>query len=313
MKKKIRVLFELRGLLHCYEAYKRGIFASRSLWGMSYPFSFVFRHFNVLYLWGFAPKQTITFGFLKFFPFCRHKKVVVLMHSHPYGKGRNINNIMWGRKRLLKIACRGIDKALFFSKKSMYETIEMGLIPSYKCQVIHWGEDLHFINRYKLDITDDGYWVHTGKELRDWETIDAVDRSVNRTERKVFKVVREKVPYLECLKMVIKARGVVIIPNAEGLTYCTGWTCLVEAIALGKPIISVRNPYWPLDVEAEGIGICVSLNNPQEIIAAMQKIDNDQSLWEKMHQKALALSQKYNMESFGKELENIVKEIVKEY
>ena len=140
MKKKIRVLFELRGLLHCYEAYKRGIFASRSLWGMvelgryfslsirndmslmSYPFSFVFRHFNVLYLWGFALKQTITLGLIKFFPFCWHKKVVVLMHSHPYGKGRNINNIMWGRKRLLKIACSGIDKALFFSPKSMYET-----------------------------------------------------------------------------------------------------------------------------------------------------------------------------------------------
>ena len=50
----------------------------------------------------------------------------------------------------------------------------------------------------------------------------------------------------------------VVIPvEREDLYCCVGFTSVVEAMAMSKPIISTRNPYYPIDLGKEGIGIYV--------------------------------------------------------
>lgn len=50
----------------------------------------------------------------------------------------------------------------------------------------------------------------------------------------------------------------VVIPILRSqVNYCVGLTSVVEAMAMGKPIISTRNPYSPVDLEKEQIGFFV--------------------------------------------------------
>lgn len=43
--------------------------------------------------------------------------------------------------------------------------------------------------------------------------------------------------------------------------YTVGLTTLVEALALGLPVIATKNPTFPFDVEAEGVGLSVAVGD----------------------------------------------------
>ena len=325
--KAIKILFLKSHLNSSIKSYFQGTSTSSSLWGMiqlsskfevitknaknfiSRTFCFLFNHFDVLYIWSYLPKANPPYMLLKLLPSCRHKKVIVLFHSHPYGKGRNIEDLGKVRKLLLEFWCKGIDRALFFSPLSMMETITAGLFPREKCVLIHWGGDLKYYNPYMDKISDEGYWVHTGKEMRDWNTIDAVELILRKRGTTSLKVIRERVSYAECLRLELKASGVIIIPNDKGLTYCTGLTCIMTALSLGKPIVAVRNPYWPFDLEAMGVGIYVRPHHPDDVVKAIDRIDHDPALKKSIQQNAFQLAKKYNMECFGAELEAIIHEL----
>ena len=50
----------------------------------------------------------------------------------------------------------------------------------------------------------------------------------------------------------------IVIPLLkQEIYYCLGLTSVVEAMAMGKPIISSRNPYSPIDIEKEQVGFVV--------------------------------------------------------
>lgn len=55
----------------------------------------------------------------------------------------------------------------------------------------------------------------------------------------------------------LEAQYVVVPINGNGLKYYTDHASIVEAIALGKPVIVTDNPYHSIDVEKEAIGIKV--------------------------------------------------------
>lgn len=192
---------------------------------------------------------------------------------------------------------------LFFSPKSLEESVKMGY-PRRKCRLIHWGEDLEFMKRHVGNISDGGYWLSSGKEHRDFDSIEKAAYKVN--EFSELKILRSGYSYLETLDKTIHCRGVVVIPDRIGLKYCTGLTCVVEAFALGKPIISVRNPYFPFDLEKEGAGVYVKENSPDEIVEAIEKIESDSDLYNRLCQNSSRLAEKYNMQIFSIELYNII-------
>ena len=58
---------------------------------------------------------------------------------------------------------------------------------------------------------------------------------------------------------VCRSRFVVIC--CQDFPYTVGLTTLVEAFALGLPVVCTRNPKFEMDIEKEGVGIYVDYND----------------------------------------------------
>lgn len=215
-----------------------------------------------------------------------------------------------GKKKVLNYYCKGIDKALFFDPLSRQEAIDCGALPPEKCMLIHWGEDLNFIKEYlknestsQLSDSSCSYWISSGKERRDYNTIHYIQQHMPVDK---FLYIDPSYSYLECLHLTMNAKGVVVTPNQEGLTYCCGITNILEAFALGKPIIAVKNDHYPFDVEKEGCGFYVNSSDGKRIIELIDMINSDDELYMSLSNNAKRISYKYNMELFGNELKQII-------
>ena len=71
---------------------------------------------------------------------------------------------------------------------------------------------------------------------------------VERTNESTTKLTKRT---SECLCVVIPLKK-------DHINYCLGLTSIVEAMAMGKPVICTYNPYSPIDIEKEGIGLTVN-------------------------------------------------------
>lgn len=260
--------------------------------------AFLCNHFDLIYLCSEGALNTFfNITLLKLLKGW-HVKFVVLFHSHGGGKGKKIEDLSFLKKIRLRWILISVDKALFFSPLTLNEVVKAKFIKQSKTQIIHWGEDLDFYKINPMTICDEGYWISVGKENRDWATMDMVKKEVGDN----FMIVKGGMTLLECLTLVSKARGVVIVPDNKGLTYCTGYTCLMEALAIGKPIISVKNPYFAIDIEKEGCGIYVDAESPMQIVDAIHYLDARDELRMEMSKKAKNLSTIYNMDAYEREL-----------
>ena len=72
----------------------------------------------------------------------------------------------------------------------------------------------------------------------------------------------------------IAAASVVAIPIRDP-TVLTGLTEVADAIALGKPVIASRSPYFPFDLEAVGCGIWVEPQDPIGLARAISALLSD--------------------------------------
>lgn len=267
---------------------------------------FIKMDFDVLFMHNTSPIRLLPIQIIRLlFPSTKRKRVVTLCHASIFGKGHKISRwkILGGP---LSFAMNGYDKILFFSPKSMDESVAAG-VHKEKCQLVHWGADVNYIGNYLREhpqITQH-YWLSTGKENRDFSTMQA---ATSMMEEGKIRIIKGGVPYLETLRLTAQCKGVLVIPTLLGLNYCTGLTCIVEALALGKPIVSVRNPYFPFDIEKEGCGLYVSPEAPAEIVAAIQKIEADAVLFDAMCSNSKRLVAIYNMATYVKELNSVFHE-----
>ena len=56
--------------------------------------------------------------------------------------------------------------------------------------------------------------------------------------------------------------------------YTVGLTTLVEALALGLPVLCSRNPQFPVDVDREGCGISIPYYNREAWVEAIRYAEN---------------------------------------
>lgn len=262
---------------------------------------YLFGSFEILYLHSMHKAETLLFALslLKFIPFLNNKKIVILMHSTPLGKGEQ--KAGWLKRLYLRICFLGVDKLLFFSPKSLEETISYKFAKQEKCVLVHWGDDLDFINLHTPTCDYDAPWISNGKENRDMDTLQqAFCESIHPT------TIVTKDTFLNVFRQTLNSKGVVIILDEKALTYCTGLTCLVEACALGKPIISTRNTYYPFDIEKEGVGIYVDEKSTSQIVHAINLINTDKTIYMRMSTNCLRMAKIYNMENFTEELLDII-------
>ena len=97
----------------------------------------------------------------------------------------------------------------------------------------------------------------------------------------------------------------VVIPiEQNSLFYCVGLTSVVEAMAMAKPIISTRNPYYPIDIEKEGIGFYV--DNEDGWVKAIEFISTHPKEASEMGKRARILAEeKYNIRLCASQLKNV--------
>jgi glycosyltransferase involved in cell wall biosynthesis len=222
---------------------------------------------------------------------------------------------------------KGIDKACFFSQSLLDKSIETRKIQRKNAFLIHWGADLAFYDGIKQHSRNENtQYISTGQENRDITTlIEAFNQTnqsceiylpawnpIYKTQLQKKLTVNENIRlfyvnagYIEMAKKVNEAFAVVI--PCLNYPYTVGLTSLVEAMALGLPVITTDNPTYPVDVEKEHIGIKVPYGDVNAWVNAIQYLSAHPEEAKKMGNNARNLAEKkYNLELFAKEIKYIL-------
>lgn len=205
------------------------------------------------------------------------RKPIVVWHHQPIVTPKSKLREWGGR-----LFYRGMDRLIFFSQKLVDDSLHSPKANPKRMVVGHWGADLDFYDRMRNQEKDARFvFIATGKEQRDQHTlIEAFNRTglplklyigINpdptvpnpnldavRSYKPAANIdVREicgLLPY-EIALDVAKAQCVAIC--CKHTRYTAGLTTVVEAMALGLPMVCSRNPQIPIDFDREGCGISV--------------------------------------------------------
>lgn len=170
------------------------------------------------------------------------------------------------KAQLYRTLFSGCQHVFFLSEKTMEETIGHNLIKRRKCSVPGWGPDMDFYD--KVEKTDGEYYVSTGKENRDFNTLieafertgaplkimTAISHGGNNHEwlkdrckdiPNIEVVITENTGdvYPQMLKEMAKAKALVCPLQKDKLNYCVGLSTIADAEGLCKPLIITKNPY----------------------------------------------------------------------
>ena len=115
------------------------------------------------------------------------------------------------------------------------------------------------------------------------------------------------IPY-ELAKLVARKSCIVIC--CLDFPYTVGLTTLVEAFALGIPVICSRNPNFEIDIDKEGIGITVEYGDVQGWTDAIRYIADHPEEARRMGNNARKLAEeRFNLEIFSREIAESLQEI----
>lgn len=205
------------------------------------------------------------------------RKPIVVWHHQPIVTPKSKLREWGGR-----LFYRGMDRLIFFSQKLVDDSLHSPKANPKRMVVGHWGADLDFYDRMRNQEKDARFvFIATGKEQRDQHTlIEAFNRTglplklyigINpdptvpnpnldavRSYKPAANIDVRKIcgllPY-EIALDVAKAQCVAIC--CKHTRYTAGLTTVVEALALGLPMVCSRNPQIPIDFDREGCGISV--------------------------------------------------------
>ena len=189
-----------------------------------------------------------------------------------------------------------------------------------RMQVVPWGPDLAFYDHVLKEGQQRSGFISTGKEQRDLPTLIEAFSKVEKTKLTMY--INEKTGDLDYTKVLggisvpenVKINVInrlmigelaQIVNEAECITICcrksnytVGLTTLVEALALGTPVITTRNATFPYDVDEEGVGISVPYYDVEAWEEAIRYITEHPAEAQEMGRKARALAErKFNLEN----------------
>lgn len=213
---------------------------------------------------------------------------------------------------------RGSDKLLFLSR-AVEEDVKRRFSPAAGATVtLGWGPDLGFADGIeaageRVDV------LSAGKTNRDFKTLVEALRgtpwsaSIYCARANVSKVASPPgnvsihtnetghvLGYRELYQRSKRAR-VLAVPLAE-VDALAGLTSVVDALALGKPLIMTKNRWLDFDPEAQGIGYTLEVGDVEGWRQALQRVLGDPELEARLGQKARALGEQMNTQTFAKNL-----------
>jgi glycosyltransferase involved in cell wall biosynthesis len=237
-------------------------------------------------------------------------------------------------KRLLKFYYKGFDKMYMFTNKHIEGSLQTGMMPEHKLRLMKWGPDLKFYDRLINNkntgdsLQNEIYFCSTGRENRDFLTLINTFRDLPEYKLKIYTtrqhgnmnneavltgnrltpniqvdIANGSLSQASLAETVFRSFCVVICCYQHN--YTVGLTSLYEAMALGKAVITSDNPYFPIDVEKENIGIKVGYGDTQAWIKAIQHLANNKELVLEMGKNARKLVEKeYNLELLAGSIAN---------
>ena len=248
------------------------------------------------------------------------KKPIVSIIHHPLymvSKPKRSLNIV---KHLRRFYVRGTDRLVCLNQHTKaFLRCNLG-VSDAQSPVIHWGPDLSF---YNVSNQFDSVIVSVGKTFRDYDTFCKALRDT-KIETRIFSagtyLPRRPIPthvhfekqyvrYDELLYWYKKALFIAI-PLIETTTL-VGLTILLDAMAVGKPVVMTGNPCIDIDIEKEGIGIWVEPGDVMGWRKAIKYFVDNPNQAKAMGQKGRDLCERaYNIKLFSERLSHIIKETV---
>lgn len=257
-----------------------------------------------------------------------YRKPIVLWHHTAITSNPN----PW-REWVSRFFYKGIDKMFLFSRKLIQDSLKTQKASRDKLQLIHWGPDIPFYDHLLAEMPDrktEGF-ISTGKENRDIDTLlQAFSSTTEELDVYIavscgtinYKHIIDRytlpdsirihytngvIPY-ELGKLVARKSCIVIC--CLDFPYTVGLTTLVEALALGIPIICSRNPNFEIDIDKEGIGITVEYNDIEGWRNAIRYIADHPEEARRMGERARKLAEtRFNLDIFSREIAESLLEI----
>lgn len=235
---------------------------------------------------------------------------------------------------------KGINQMFFFSRTLIEDSLKSGKVTAKQLHLIHWGADLDFYDYLKKHLPantdkEERVFISTGKENRDFATLlEAFAEtglpidifSTPATGDKSYEaLLKQYIPYTNIgihftngiipHQLAIEVcRSKVVVICCLNYPYTVGLTTLVEAFALGLPVICTRNPKFEMDIEKEGAGIYVDYNDVEGWKQAINYLYTHPEEAKQMGANGRKLAEReFNLEYYSRELSEILMNTVKTY
>lgn len=227
-------------------------------------------HFDAIY--------ATTFRGLELIIFLRalglYHRPILVWHHQPVVRAKSMV-----REMVARLFYQGIDHMFFFSDKLIQDSLKSVKARRERMSVARWGADLEYYDRLLAMRTGKGAgFISTGKENRDMPTlVQAFNATGAKLDiyvcrgyggidyERMFSGMEMKpnisLHFIEGLAQADMSRKVnasaCVVICCKETNYTVGLTTVVEALALGVPMICSRNPQMPVDIDKIGCGIAV--------------------------------------------------------
>ena len=105
-------------------------------------------------------------------------------------------------------------------------------------------------------------------------------------------------------------RSACVVICCQPTNYTVGLTTVVEALALGIPIICSRNPQMPMDIEDEGCGLLIDYGDVEGWERAIRFIAENPEEAKRMGERGRKLAEKvYNIRQCTREMAAVMKKM----
>lgn len=220
----------------------------------------------------------------------------------------------------------GIDAALCLTERAAAHY--RAALPYSRVEQLDWGVDTEMF-RPGADgvkaLSGEPFFLGCGKTERDWPTLIA---GVTGSRHRVRLIVPESslagqrlpdnvqrysgpttafddrgISYSRLIDECYAPAAAFLIPLLPSPDNASGFTNLLEAFAMGKPVVMTRTGCLDIDIEAEGVGLYVEPGDPAGWAHALDRLAGDPALVRAMGSRARRLAEeRFSYARFGDKL-----------
>ena len=272
----------------------------------------------------YAPYATANTTFLILLKLLRliSTPIVITVHQPMFGYNSNSSIKKFVAKKLIP----RYDAVVFLSQALREDFIQKlkisPIIVSKKFFHAGWGPDAEFYKNYanQKPVSQTSFVICAGKTDRDFETIIEAFREIDFPLRiyctpeslpksknipKNITIHSSGISYIELLKEYNKAR-IILIPLKSHRGGTQGLTSLIDAFAMGKPVIMTYNRNIDIDIEREGIGYWAEQYDILSWRKCINKVLKNEKLLESLGSNSMRIyKENCNAEIFAEALEDV--------